>query len=62
MNPLLAIYAAVLFIAGVVFFTIAQLRLSTSEEPETYKWMRIFSILLVVMAAVCAIASRSAGV
>lgn len=62
MNPLLAIYAAVIFIAGVVFFTIAQLKIGTSDEPETYRWMRIFSIVAVILAAVCAVASCHAGV
>ena len=62
MNPLLLIYAAAIFIAGVIFFTIAQLKIGTSDEPETYKWMRIFSIVAVIMAAACAIASCHVGV
>ncbi|MBE5825768.1 MAG: hypothetical protein E7307_03935 [Butyrivibrio sp.] len=53
MNKLLAIYAAVLFIAGVIFFTIAQLKIGTSDEPETYRWMRILSIMTIILALVC---------
>ncbi len=59
MNKLLAIYAAVIFIAGVVFFTIGELNKNKEEEQETYKWMRIFAIIAIVLAAFCAIASRS---
>ena len=59
MGKILAVVAALLFIAGVVLFTVGQLNKNNEEEPETYKWMRIFAALLVVMAAVCAIKSGS---
>jgi hypothetical protein len=59
MNKLLAVYAAVIFIAGVVFFTIGELNKNKEEEQETYKWMRIFAIIAIVLAAACAIAARS---
>lgn len=58
MNKLLIIYAAVIFIAGVVVFTIGELNKNSEEEAETYKWMRIFAVIAVVMAAVCVIAAR----
>ena len=59
MNKLLAVYAAVIFIAGVVFFTIGELNKNKEEEQETYKWMRILAIIAIVLAAACAIAARS---
>ena len=59
MNKLLVIYAAVLFIAGVVFFTIAQLKIGNSDEPETYSWMRILSIMIVILALVCVLFARA---
>ena len=59
MNKLLIIYAAVLFIAGVVFFTIAQLKIGSSDEPETYSWMRILSIMTVILALVCVLFARA---
>ena len=59
MKKLLAIYAAVLFIAGVIFFTIAQLNIGKSEEPETYRWMRIFSIIVAILALVCVLFYRA---
>ncbi len=57
MNKLLAVYAAVIFIAGVVVFTIGQLNKANEEEAETYKWMRIFAIIAIVMAIACAVAA-----
>ncbi len=59
MNKLLAVYAAVIFIAGVVVFTIGQLNKANEEEAETYKWMRIFAIIAVVMAIACAVAAMN---
>jgi hypothetical protein len=59
MNRLLAVYAAVIFIAGVVVFTIGQLNKGNEEEAETYKWMRIFAIIAVVMAIACAVAAMN---
>ena len=59
MNKLLLIYAAVIFIAGVIFFTIAQLNIGTSDEPETYSWMRILSIMAIILAVVCLLFARA---
>ena len=60
MSRILLIYAAVIFIAGVVLFTYATLRKEKEvEEPETNAWMRILSIVLVVMAAACLFVSCS---
>ena len=54
MSRILLIYAAVIFIAGVVLFTYATLRKEKEvEEPETNTWMRILAVILVIMAAVC---------
>ena len=61
MNRLMAIYAAVIFIAGVVAFTIGQLNRNNEEEPETYRWMRIFAIIAVILAVACVIAGRYMG-
>ena len=61
MNRLLAVYAAVIFIAGVVVFTIGELNKDNAEEAETYKWMRIFAIIAVIMAAACAVAAANVG-
>ena len=44
-EEMLAILAALIFIAGVVIFTIGQLNKDSEEEAETYKWMRIFAII-----------------
>ncbi len=59
MNRLLAVYAAVIFIAGVVVFTIGELNKDNEEEAETYKWMRIFAIIAVIMAAACSVAASN---
>ncbi len=59
MNRLLAIYAAVIFIAGVIVFTIGELNKNNEEERETYKWMRIFAIIAIILALICAIASKT---
>lgn len=54
MSRILLIYAAVIFIAGVVLFTYATLKKEKEvEEPETNTWMRILAAILVIMAAVC---------
>lgn len=60
MSKILLIYAAVIFIAGVVLFTYATLKKEKeTEEPETNTWMRILSLILVVMAAACLFVSCS---
>lgn len=61
MNKLMLIYAAVIFIAGVVFFTIGQLNRNSEEEAETFKWMRIFSIIAIILAAGCLVAAFNIG-
>lgn len=57
MGKVLAVLASVIFIIAVIVFTIGELNKDNEEEPETYRWMRIFAFVLVVMAAVCAIKS-----
>lgn len=57
MSKILAVLAAALFIIAVVVFTIGELNKNNEEEPETYKWMRIFAIILVAMAAAFAFKS-----
>ena len=60
MSRILLIYAAVIFIAGVILFTYATLKKDKEiEEPETNKWMRILSLMLVVIAAACLFVSFS---
>ena len=61
MNKLLLIYAAVIFIAGVVFFTIGQLNRNSEEEAESFKWMRIFAVIAVILAVVCLVAAFNIG-
>ena len=61
MNKLLLIYAAVIFIAGVVFFTIGQLNRNSEEEAETFKWMRVFAIIAVILAIGCLVAALNIG-
>ncbi len=58
MSKLLLIYAAVIFIAAVLLFTYSELKKDSTEEPETYRWMKVFSIMLLVMAIVSFVASR----
>ncbi|MBQ3797984.1 MAG: hypothetical protein II842_17190 [Butyrivibrio sp.] len=58
MSKLLLIYAAVIFIAAVLLFTYSELKKDSVEEPETYRWMKVFSIMLLVMAIVSFVASR----
>ncbi len=61
MNKLLLIFAAVIFIASVVIFTIGELNKASEEEAETFRWMRIFSIVGVVLAAACLVAAKVTG-
>ena len=58
MNKLLIIYAAVVFIIAVVVFTYAELHKNSEEEPETYKWMKVFSFVLLTIAVVCFFAGK----
>ncbi len=59
MNTLLAIYSAVIFIAGVIFFTIGELNKNKEDESETFKWMRVLAIIGIILAIACAIAARN---
>ena len=59
MNTLLTVLAAVIFIAGVVVFTIGELNKNNEEDPLTYKWMRIFAVIAVILAFVCVMAARN---
>lgn len=59
MNKLFAVLAAIILIAGVIVFTHGELNKNSEDEPETYKWMRIFGGILVVIAIVCAILSKT---
>ncbi len=61
MNKLLLIYAAIIFIAGVVFFTIGELNKGSEEESETFKWMRVFSIMAIILAIACFVAAKNLG-
>nr|WP_297704403.1 hypothetical protein [uncultured Butyrivibrio sp.] len=58
MSKVLLIYAAVIFIAGVILFTYATLQKDKEQdEPETNRWMRILSILIIIMAVICLVIS-----
>lgn len=59
MNKLFAVLAAIILIAGVIVFTHGELNKNSEDEPETYKWMRIFGVILVIIAIVCAILSKT---
>ncbi len=60
MGKILMIYSAVIFIAGVILFTVGELKKDKEvEEPETNRWMRILSVMLVVIAALCFVISRN---
>ena len=59
MNKLFAVFAAFIFIAGVIVFTHGELNKNSEDEPETYKWMRVFGAVLTVIAIVCAILCKS---
>ena len=60
MRTFLLIYAAVIFIVAVLLFTYTELKkdVENLEEPETYHWLTIFSVLLLIMAIASFIASR----
>lgn len=58
MNKLLIIYAAVVFVFAVVAFTYAELHKNAEQDPETYKWVRIFSFVLLAIALVCFFAGK----
>ncbi len=58
MSKLLLIYAAVIFIAAVILFTYSELKKGTGDEPEAYHWMKVLSILLLIMAVASLVASR----
>ncbi len=62
MKNLLLIYAAVLFIAGVIVFTWSELKKDKENEAEpenneTNKWTKVLAGLLVILAAVCLLVS-----
>ena len=59
MNKLFAVLAALTFIAGVIVFTHGELNKNSEDEPETYKWMRVFGAILALIAIVCAILCKS---
>jgi hypothetical protein len=61
MNKLLLIYAAVIFIVGVVVFTIGQLNKGKEDEAESSKWMRVFAVIAIILAIACFVASRNIG-
>jgi cell shape-determining protein MreD len=58
MNKILIIYAAVVFILAVIVFTISELNKNTEQEPETFRWMKVFSFVLLAMALICLLAGR----
>ncbi len=59
MSKILLIYAAVIFIGGVILFTYAELKKDKElEEPETNKWMRILAVIIIIIAAFCLVVSR----
>ena len=59
MGNLLLIYSAVIFIIAVILFTYSELKKSFDEEIEIYRWIKIFSIVLLVIAVMCFVVSRS---
>ena len=59
MNKLFAVFAAVILIAGVIVFTHGELNKDSEDEPETYRWMRILGVILVIIAIACAIICKS---
>ncbi len=59
MSKFFLVYAAVIFIIAVLLFTYSELKKdSDQEEPETYHWMKVFSVLLLIMAIASFVASR----
>lgn len=59
MNRMMLVYAAVIFIASVIIFTIGELNKDNEIEKETYRWMRILALVGIAIAVFCAIVSRS---
>ena len=53
------VFAAVILIAGVIVFTHGELNKDSEDEPETYRWMRILGVILVIIAIACAIICKS---
>jgi len=62
MGNLLLIYSAVIFIIAVILFTYSELKKSVDEEIEIYRWIKIFSIVLLVIAVMCFVVSRSVAI
>ncbi|MBQ9588959.1 MAG: hypothetical protein IJR29_02100 [Butyrivibrio sp.] len=62
MGNLLLIYSAVIFIIAVILFTYSELKKSFDEEIEIYRWIKIFSIVLLVIAVMCFVVSRSVAI
>ncbi len=62
MGNLLFIYSAVIFIIAVILFTYSELKKSVDEEIEIYRWIKIFSIVLLVIAVMCFVVSRSVAI
>lgn len=62
MGNLLLIYAAVIFIIAVILFTYSELKKSFDEEIEIYRWIKIFSIVLLVIAVMCFVVSSSVAI
>ena len=62
MGNLLLIYSAVIFIISVILFTYSELKKSVDEEIEIYRWIKIFSIVLLVIAVMCFVVSRSVAI
>ena len=58
MSKLFLIYAAIIFIIAVLLFTYSELKKDSEEEPETYHWMKVISVLLLIMAIASFVASR----
>ena len=60
MGKILLIYAAVIFIAAVLLFTYSELKKGSEndDEPETYHWMKVLSVLLLIIAIASFVASR----
>ena len=57
MNKLLLVYAAVIFVIAVVVFVISELNKNAEEEPEIFRWAKLFSFVLLVLAIGCLIAA-----
>ena len=64
MNILFLIYAAILFIASIIVFTIGQLMSDKQkkedaepDEAETPKWIRVFAGVGFALALICLVAA-----